>query len=319
MLGLFILGRLKGSLAMRFFKVYFLWIITKQGVWYIMSSVFWFTSLAMIGIGMAAFSMYKKRCLTELSTWIVFFLFATSITWLGEFTVLGLFNSYAYKPGLFNDSWAENLAGHLILNSTLWPGMAVLVAAYSLDYKWICLLSAGNVLIEYFFVKFGMYDQHWWKYYMTAIAVVLYLAITKKWFSLLNQKRYGLIRFLTLYFAAFVIIHLPFPLLLLSGKQFYYVDLAQNLYRSSTVFILFYHLVETFIVIAFSYFKNWYWKLVPFISSFLGQIILVNRGILVFQDGWNLFYNLLIYVISITICILLEKHTLKPRINMRVN
>ena len=125
--------------------------------------------------------MYQKRHLTELSTWIVFYLFATSITWLGEFTVLGLFNSYAYKPGVFNDPWAK-LSSHLILNSTLWPGMAILVLAYSLGYKWICLFSAGNVLIEYLFVKFGMYEQHWWKYYMTAGAVVLFLTITKKWF-----------------------------------------------------------------------------------------------------------------------------------------
>lgn len=278
-----------------------------------MPSLFWYNCLAIAGVGIAAFSIYKKRHLTELSTWIVFYLFATSVTWVGEFTVLGLFNSYAYKPGVFNDPWAENLLGHLILNSTLWPGMAVLVTAYSLGYKWICLLSAGNVLIEYLFVKLGMYEQHWWTYYMTAGAVVLFLVIIKKWFSIMNRERYGLPRFITLYFVACVIIHIPFPLLLLLGKQYYAVDLTQNLYRSSIIFILLYHLVETFIVVAFSYLNRWYWKLVPFVMSFLGQSTLANKGILIFQNGWNLFYTILIYAVSITVCILMEKYTLKPR------
>lgn len=99
-----------------------------------MSNLFWYNFLAIIGVGIAAFCMYKKRGRTEFSTWIMFYLFALSITWLGEFTVLGLFNSYAYRPGVFPDPWAENLVGHLILNSTLWPGTAVLVVAYSLGY-----------------------------------------------------------------------------------------------------------------------------------------------------------------------------------------
>ena len=285
---------------------------------YAMSNLFWYNFLAIIGIGIAAFSIYKKKHLTELSTWIVFYLFATSITWLGEFTVLGFFSSYAYKPGVFSDPWAENLLGHLILNSTLWPGMAILVVAYSLDYKWIILISAVNVLIEYLFVQFGMYEQHWWKYYMTAVTVVLFLTIAKKWFSIINRERHGISRFITLYLVAVVIIHISFPLLLLLDKQYYSVHLTENLYRSSIIFILSYHLIETFIIVIFSYFDTRYWKAVPFVISSLGQTFLASRGILIFKDEWNLFYTIIIYAISITVIILVEKHTLKPRINKKL-
>jgi hypothetical protein len=148
---------------------------------------------------------------------------------------------------------------------------------------------------------------------MTVGTVVLFLGIAKKWFHIMNRKRHGLTRFITLYLVAFVIIHIPFPLLLLSGKQYYSVDLVQNMYRSSTIFILLYHLVETFIMMAFLFLDTWYWKLVPFVISFVGQSILANRNILIFQDGWNLFYTLLIYTLSISVCVILEKYTLKPR------
>lgn len=275
-----------------------------------MSSLFWYNCLTITGVAIAAFTIYKKRRLTELSTWIVFYLFATSITWLGEFTALGLFNSYAYKPGVFTDPWAENLVGHLTLNSTLWPGMAMLVTAYSLGYEWISLISGGFVLTEYLFVKLGIYEQHWWKYYMTASAVFIYLVITKNWFQVLNRERHGLPRFITLYFAVFVIIHFPIPLLLLLGKQYYSVRLVENMFRSSTIFILVYQLVETFMVMAFLSQNSWYWKLAPLVIAFAGQSILVKMHILIFQDEWNLLYTIFIYTISLAICSLMERYTL---------
>lgn len=169
------------------------------------------------------------------------------------------------------------------------------------------------MLIEYWFVKSGMYAQHWWKYYMTAVAVVLFLAIVKKWFIIMNRERHGLPRFITFYLVFFVVIHISFPLLLLLGKQHYSVDFAQNMYRSSTLFILLYHLIETFLVTMLLLLDTWYGKMVPFVISFAGQASLANSNILIFEDGWKLFYTILVYAISITICILIEKYTLRPQ------
>ena len=106
-----------------------------------MSSIFWYCLLAIIGVEVATFTVYKKRDIAKFSTFLVFFLFATCVTWIGEFVVLGLFNSYSYKTGIFTSPWAQNLLGHLILNSTLYPGTAILVAAYSLGYGWISLIT----------------------------------------------------------------------------------------------------------------------------------------------------------------------------------
>jgi len=74
-----------------------------------MESIYWYCLLAIIGIGIAAFSIYKKRDIAKVSTYLVFYLFATCVTWIGEFVVLGLFDSYAYKTGLFTSPWAQNI------------------------------------------------------------------------------------------------------------------------------------------------------------------------------------------------------------------
>lgn len=277
-----------------------------------MSALFWFNCLAVTGVSIAAFALHKKRHLTEPSTWLVFFLFATGITWLGEFTVLGLFDSYAYKPGVFADPWAENILGHLILNSTLWPGIAVAVVAYRLGYGWIAVIVAAFFTVEYLFVRAGFYEQHWWRYYMTAATLVIFLAIVKAWFPLMNERRYGLTRFITLFFAAFVVIHLPVPVLLLFGKQYYSAALAEDMYRSSTIFILVYNLVESAMVMFFLFLDRWLWKLAPYVLAFGGHIFLAAGNILVVRDGWRLEYTLLIYAVTLTICLLMEKYTLRP-------
>lgn len=277
-----------------------------------MSAVFLFNCLAVVGVGIAAFTIYKKRRLAGLSNWLVFFLFATSLPWIGEFIVLGLFDSYAYKPEVFANPWAENIVGHLILNSTLWPGVGVLVAGYRLGYGWISLISAVFLILEYLFLKTGMYEHHWWRYYMTAIAIFIFLAIAKTWFPLMNEKRYGLTRFITLYFAAFVVIHLPIPLLLLYGKQFYLSDLAADLYRSSTIFIFLYQMVETLAVMGFFLLDRWFWKAVPFVIALGGQVYLADRSILVVGEGWRLSYSLGLYAAALAVCLLMAMYALRP-------
>lgn len=278
-----------------------------------MSNLFWFNCLAVIGVAMAVITIYEKRRLTAISTLVLFYIFATSITWLGEFFVLGLFDSYAYKPGLTSDPWAENLTAHLILNSTLWPGVALMVVAYSLDYGKVLLISAAFTLVEALFVKFGLYEHHWWQYYMTTASVFLYLVIVKAWFPKILRPPGRWSRAVLFYFIAFVILHLPIPLLLLWGKQYYGVALTDNLVRSSTIFILLYQLVETgFLTFFVCVLSKWYWKAVPFAIAFAGQSILAAKGILVFQDNWDLSLLLLIYALCVAICILIEKVYLLP-------
>lgn len=277
-----------------------------------MSALFWYSFLAVIGLGIAAFAIYKKRYVIDLSTWLVFYLFATGVVWLGEVIVLILFNSYAYKPGVYQNPMFENIVGHLLLNSTLWPSAAVLVVAYRLRYGWMSLIAAVFILLEYLFIKYGMYEQHWWRYYMTAAATLLYLLILKKWFPIMNEIRRGLPRFITFYFAAFVIIHLPIPLMLIFGKQYYNIVVTQDMYQSSTIFIIFYQLVETAIVMFFLFLDKWYWKLTPYFISSIGQVFLSSINILIIQDSWSLVYTLFLYAIVLTICLLMERYTLRP-------
>lgn len=282
-----------------------------------MSNIVWYVILAVIGVGVSAYSIYNKRNIYKVSTLITFYLFAAGITWIGEFIVLGLFNSYAYKTGIFIDPWAQNLLGHLILNTTLYPAISVVVAVYSLRFGGMCSITVIFLGLEYLFLKLGLYEQHWWRFYMTALTVLLLLIISKYWFAKLLRKPYGSTRMITFYFIALLIIHTPAPILLLLGKQHYQTGLSERLFKdfylSSIVFIFFYHLVLSFIVVLLTcVLKKWYWKAMPFIFPVIVQSIFAKTGILRIDDGWKLIYTILIYEAFIALFILLEKTTLKP-------
>jgi hypothetical protein len=282
-----------------------------------MTNLFWYISLASIGVGIAAYSINKKRNSYKVSTLLVYYLFTASITWIGEFIVLGLFNAYAYKTGLFEDPWAQNLLGHLVINTTLYPSAAIVMVTYSLRYGWILSVATIFTLIEYLFVNLKIYEQHWWRYYMTFIAVVIFLSIFHYWFPQMVHRRYGVTRAITFYFVAMLIVHIPAPLLLLLGKQYYQIglinNLVGNLYLSSIIIIFFYHLIEAFLlVLVTNKLKKPYWTLLPFVISIAVQIIFAKLNILIIKDSWSLVYTLIIYEIFIAIFILVEKYTLEP-------
>lgn len=284
---------------------------------YTVSNIAGYVILAGIGVGVTFYSIYIKRNIYKVSTLVMFYLFVAGATWIGEFIVLGLFNSYAYKTGIFVNPWAQNLLGHLILNTTLYPAMAIVVVAYSFRFGGMCSIAVIILGMEYLFLKLGLYEHHWWRYYMTALTVLLLLIISKYWFAKLLQKPYGSTRAVTFYFIAMVIIHIPAPILLLLGKQHYQTALTDRLskdfYLSSVIFIFFYHLILSFIFVLLTcVLKKWYWKAVPFIFPITVQSLLARIGILKIADGWKLIYTILVYEAFIALFVLLEKTTLKP-------
>lgn len=281
------------------------------------SNLLWYLCMAIIGVVVTGLSVYLKRNIYTASTLLAFYLFAAGTTWIGEFIVLGLFNSYAYKTGVYESPWAQNILGHLILNTTLYPTAAVVMAAFSLGAGWVALVTSFFLGAEYLFIKMGLYEQHWWRYYMTAITAIIFLAIAKYCFNKLIKKPEGAIRTLMLYFIAMIVIHTPAPVLLLMGKLHYQLGIVNNifneLYLSSTVIIFFYHLIEAFIAVAFTcMLKKGYWRAVPFAVSIVVQSIFAKLNILVFSEGWGLFHTLWIYEIFIAAFMLIEKFTLRP-------
>jgi hypothetical protein len=98
----------------------------------LMMNLFWYVCLAVAGVGMLIFTLFKKRNIADL---ITFFFAVSYFIFLCEYFVLILFQAYVYKPGIHTDSFADSVAGHVISNMFVWGGSVVLIAAFTLRYQ----------------------------------------------------------------------------------------------------------------------------------------------------------------------------------------
>jgi len=145
-----------------------------------MPGYLYYVILAVFGITLAVFVICKNKDHAKLLT---FFLFAMIVADCGEVLVLILLNAYEYRPGLFADTFSENIFGHILPNSTLWPATAILVAAYSLRTRWILVITFIYMLLDILFVRLGIYAHHWWRLWMTGGAIFSYCILVRFWYQ----------------------------------------------------------------------------------------------------------------------------------------
>lgn len=276
-----------------------------------MYNIYWYYGLAFIGLGIAVYTMEKKKNIGDL---LSFILMSITASFLGEYFILGVFNGYNYKTGVFPDYFADQILGHVLSNVGLWCTTSAFVGAFQLKHRWILLISVLYMAIEELFLRLNLYEHHWWRTYLTGIAAFIFFSVVKKWFFLLDQKRHGLIRRASFFLLAFIVIHTPICTLMELGKLFYRVGLDKtNPYRDTTLFIYMFQLgAAATYTIFICILKKWYWKLVPIGIFLLADSILMHRGVLVFQGGFNLFYLFMIRTVFLVCYVLLEKYTFRP-------
>lgn len=274
-----------------------------------MHNMMWYYGLIVIGAVITGYTVYRKR---NAADWFTYFLLTTAWTWVGEAVVLFVFDAYAYKPGLYQDPFAENIIGHIIANSALWASTAVWVMYFQPSYLLIGLISIVFMGVEELFLKAGVYSQHWWQTYMTGIISFAFFVIVKKWFIILHETKRKSPRIIVFWTIAWVVLQTPTSVLMLFDKQFFRVHWVENLYRDSTLFSGFlYHILMATIVIIFLYVpKNKYFMAVPIFIFVAADVFLLNAGVLIFDQKWNLIYLICVRAASVLIIYMLEKFTL---------
>ncbi|MBM7865258.1 hypothetical protein GTO89_00565 [Heliobacterium gestii] len=274
-----------------------------------MTNLFWYHSLTFIGIGLIIFTMYKRKSIVNLFS---FYLFISALAYLCEIVILFVFNSYAYKPGLFTDPIQESIYGHLVCNGFFWGGFTLLVAAFQLKYYWIFLISVVFMLVEVLFLALGIYTHHWWRTYMTGIAVVVFLFFARKCFGILMEKKHMLLRYTAFYLIAWLLLLGSSIVLLISDKQHFGIGLVDNYFLNDIFFDVPYQLIMS---LTFIFFVNFlhkpYWKTAPLFVVLLSDYMMIKMNILTFQNGWNLFYLTQLHYLCLGLYIVLEKYSLK--------
>ncbi|MDR3588116.1 MAG: hypothetical protein P4N41_00455 [Negativicutes bacterium] len=268
--------------------------------------MFWYCLVTATGLGMTGFTMLVRRNLSLIA--LVFFLMLSFLT-VGEFLVLTVFDAYAYKLGIYTDYFADNVLGYVLGNWLVWTGAANLVVNFSLGNPWIFLLAVLFMLIEVLFLHLGIYENHWWRTYLTGGIVFVGLNVIKIWIAKLEKKTYNFLRYMTCYLLALLFIHAPTHLLLLGGKQHYTFGFVENSYRDSILFALPYHAGMSLIFVFFGCaLENRLWRFAPVLLFLLSDILLINLNILVLQEQWNFFCLVVFRSMSLVLFYLYKKY-----------
>lgn len=276
-----------------------------------MPGYFYYIAVSVMGLALAVFVICKNKNRVKL---ITFYLFSALFADCGEVLALLLLNAYSYKLDLFTNPWADNIWGHLLPNNTLWPAVAVFIAAYAPRFRWIISISVLFIMLDILFIQLGVYVHHWWQSWMSGVAVFLYCIIMRFWYSKLEDNKFKILRFFTFSSMFTIIMFLPTATLLLADKEFYRVGIYTNLYKDSITFSFLFDVTVSPLSITFlCILKKWYWKLVPFIIFIAGDLLFMSFGILNFLNGWNIFYLIIIRAICLLIFIKIEeKYSYNP-------
>ncbi len=248
-----------------------------------MPGYIYYLILAAASIALAAFVFYKHKAYSKL---ITFYLSSVMVAYCGEVLALILLNAYSYQLGIDIDPFAEGILAHLITNSTVWPAVAVFVAAYSRRFRWIFVISVIFILLDILFIQLGTYEHNWWQSWMSGVAIFIYCIAMRFWYSKLEDSRFKILRFITFSFACTVIMFIPSAILLLAGKEFYRIGVYTDMNKDSVFFSFLYHSIFaplcTFLLCVL---KKWYFKLIPFLLFFAGDYLLMVLGISKLTDG----------------------------------
>lgn len=274
-----------------------------------MPNILWYYSFIGVGLALIGYTMYKKKMVIDL---LAFFVGAVTVVFIGELIVLFIFEGYQYKPEVFADPFANNVVGHIIPNMALWATTAVVVGAFRLRFRWIVLIAAGYMLIEVFFLRLNLYEHHWWKTYMTGIAIVIYLSMLKYGYQKLMSKHHPLLRHFTIILLGVVVLHTPSIIFLLLDMEFYHIGWVSNVYRESILFGVIYHsVVSLIIVLSLRVLKNGYKLILPLLIFYLLDTILLGLNILRLSKGLRLEWVLLTSTVSFAAVVWFDHYSLR--------
>ncbi|WP_164779678.1 hypothetical protein [Paenibacillus kobensis] len=245
----------------------------------------WFVIPAVLCTILFIVIFWRKK---DLKLWMLY-LCLNAISLFLEDAIFIFLNSYEYKPGILKQPYADNALGAYFSQSYYITSIALLIAAYHLRFRWNILFTAMFVGIEYLFLFLGIYKLNWWHPAYTAVGLVIYFAISKKWYNYLLHPSSRLVRFFTLFcinygnYAVIAALPVIFEAYRLAGGWF--ADPVRD-----TIAVIIVILLTRSSVIAVVCFCSLHWIIKAFVPVllFVGYLVLIQLHIFIISSFWIL-------------------------------
>ncbi|MBB6637041.1 hypothetical protein [Cohnella thailandensis] len=258
------------------------------------SNSYWYLGLGIASLLLLAYVCFRTRS----ARCLLLFAAMVGFGYLIETVIYIFLDSYRYYPKLIkNDPYYDSNMGAVASNMLTLPAVATFIAYFGLGWRWITGLTVLMVLIEWLFLKLGIYEHHWWKLIYTAAGFPVYFWVGKVLYRQMSRRLRGTLHWLILYLIVSPLsgtLHI-LPIMLFECR-IYQVDWFADPSRDTTAFAAVYYLsISVLHVVAIKLNGRMQWAKYVLIAGFalLITVVLKSTGILKSLTWWDPLYYVL--------------------------
>ncbi len=137
---------------------------------------FWFFVLSGISLFVFIIAIIKHK---EKKRLVQTYFFISGLAYIVDYFTLIIFQGYDYKPNLFKSFWFDSTLGSIVSQGFAIPTAASVIAAFHYPFVIIILTTISFIGIEELFIKFDLYDHHWWRTWITFFTIAYLFLFSK--------------------------------------------------------------------------------------------------------------------------------------------
>lgn len=197
-----------------------------------------------------------------------------------EFFIFVWLNSYSYSPHMIGTAYYDNVLGAVISNLLSVPIAATYIAVYRLSWRWIVCLALAFGGIEWWFIRLGIYEHHWWKITYTIIALLFFFRFSRQWPIWLSTSNRA-IKFVTLQMFAWSVVATLVFTLALAGIRLFSIGFFDDPYHDDIFFGAIYGFFKaTVLAIGVTASRRFWKRAASLLVIFAAHIVLMQLDIL---------------------------------------
>ncbi|MEN8700557.1 hypothetical protein [Bacillus infantis] len=228
----------------------------------------------------------------EIRVSLPLYFFVMGLSFILEYIVFILGKAYTYRPTVFEEKWFDEVFGASISQALFIPAVLTAVSIFRISFLWRLAVIAGIFMIESFFLREGVYEQHWWRTWYTSVILFAAMFVTDIWRDSLKSPS-PFVRFVTVYMAITTIIQAAvFYTVIFFRIHTYHAGFFESHDRDqlafSTLIWLIYSLILAVIVI-YEFRKMVFAGL--FAGAWLFEKLLIQADVLTISHLWSSVYS----------------------------
>lgn len=260
---------------------------------------FWFFVLSGISLIVFIITIITHK---EKKRLVQTYFFISGLAYIVDYFILIIFHGYDYKPNLIKTFWFDSTLGSIVSQGLAIPTAASVIAAFHYPFVMIILTTISFIGIEELFIKFELYDHHWWRTWITFLLLPICFYLAKFWYEKLKNPT-RVVRYITMYLTISVYSNtLQFLLIVVFSTHLYSVEWFSDPYRNTlalNALIIFLFMFLITFVVMFQF--KWYWIAGVLFFKWLLDDFLVKKELLFLAENWNLFYFSILHLITIVL------------------